>query len=65
MVCIGKQPRHFAKASPEEMQEKHPQADAPVIPLSPTPSPIKINESEVVKALRICFIEERWWPTTH
>ncbi len=45
----------LAQASPEvfaEMLSKHPQDDLPPIPQDPVPPPVKINEVEVMKALR-------------
>ena len=45
----------LAQASPEvyaKMLAKHPQDDPPLIPQNPVPAHVKINESEVVKALR-------------
>ncbi len=45
----------LAQASTEvlaEMLAKHPQNDPPQLPSHPVPTPIQINEAEVVKALR-------------
>ena len=45
----------LAQASPEifaKMLVKYPQGDLPLIPQDPFPAPVKINEAEVVKALR-------------
>ena len=45
----------LSQASPEvfaEMLAKHPQGDLPPIPQDLVPAPVKINEAEVVKALR-------------